>query len=410
MENAINAFCGIYPNVSIEYEYLQDYNTTLLKRLQSNINIDLFITNNIQTNSPFAEYALNLKTQHDAIDFSASYPGFIRNFTISKNNRDELYAVPLSGEIRGMYVNTTLLSSLGLTIPKNYAELTHCCSVLTQAGYIPLQGNPSTFAQTLMYPYVCNIIANAPDYKTIYAKVNKCEPDVSALFREPMRRLYELVVNNYYNYKFIETSSNLFTDATEDTAALNFLNITADADGKYTKHDDIGTVAFMPGIMSMQNMINKTKADYHSAIEYTFILSPIGDNGGYAYLSPSNGIAVNRNSNNVQWAIEFINFLLSDSENKTYAHDQHTIPNTLDAMDIVNKTFSISSTQVSQLGQVSFDYGFYNVIRSTLVSISKANNPKYMDDKQTIYPFDHFMQELEQQFAVQRSHLGDAAL
>lgn len=39
MENAINAFCGIYPNVSIEYEYLQDYNTTLLKRLQSNINI-----------------------------------------------------------------------------------------------------------------------------------------------------------------------------------------------------------------------------------------------------------------------------------------------------------------------------------------------------------------------------------
>ena len=55
----------------------------------------------------------------------------------------------------------------------------------------------------------------------------------------------------------------------------------------------------MPGAMSLKGVMAKVKEDYHSNIDYEFILSPVGDEGGFAYLSPAAGLAVNKNSTNV---------------------------------------------------------------------------------------------------------------
>lgn len=136
MEDVIAAFSRLYPNCTIEYEYLQDYDESLLTRLQNNDSVDLFMTNNITADSPRRPYALELLGQSDRLSLADTYEGLRRNFTFSENGADALYAVPTGGEVRGLYVNTTLLSSLGLAMPENYAGLLDCCAALKAAGYI----------------------------------------------------------------------------------------------------------------------------------------------------------------------------------------------------------------------------------------------------------------------------------
>lgn len=46
---------------------------------------------------------------------------------------------------------------------------------------------------------------------------------------------------------------------------------------------------------------------------------------------------------------------------------------------------------------MTFDYDFYSAVLNALVSVSKGNNPKYIDKGGTaLYPFEHYMENLEQ--------------
>ena len=405
MEKTISSFCALYPNVTIEYEYLQNYKKSLLTRLSQNDDIDLFITSNIQLSSPIRQYAMELKQQSSRLNLSETYDGLIRNFTITSDGKNELYAIPLGGELRGMYVNKTLLSSLHLSVPHTYEELLHCCDVLKKAGYTPLQGNPSYFGQLLMYPYVCNLIANSSDYKKVYSKINSCAPGVSLLFTEPMKRLYEITSSGYYDYKSVEIKNFTFLDSTEESMAKSFLNLEDTVHG-IKKIDDVGKVAFMPGTMSLKPLLNKDKIDYYSKIDYEFILSPVSDDGGFAYLSPSAGIAINKNGGATDWALEFLNYLFTDKISRSFANNSGIIPNTKDAYTSISHTFKIDSNHICQLGQVSFDYVFYDIIHHSLVAISKCNNPKYFSPENKMYDFDHYMEELENDFAKQRTGDG----
>lgn len=403
MESVIASFSRVYPNCTVEYEYLQDYQDNLPKRLKSNTDVDLFLTKNITADSPLLPYALELSAHSDALDLSGTYEGLIRNFTVTGSTGAQLYAVPMGGELRGMYVNRTLLRTQGLSVPENYAQLLDCCAALKKAGYVPLQGNPGSFSQLLMYPYICGLVAGAKDYQTLYDRVDACEPGISEVFREPMARLYELVKNGYYNYKYVETTEQTFLDGRDDTAAMNFLNIVSTDGADPVKRDDVGQVAFMPGTMSLKSTLDKLKSDYHSEIDYTFILSPVSDGGGYAYLSPATGIAVNRNSAHTEWALEFLNYLFTPEVNRAFAEEQNIIPNTAQALDVITDTFHVDDAHVCQLGQVTFRYVFYDVVHQPLIDVSKANNPKYMQPDGTMYDLEYYMAELESAFAAQRT-------
>lgn len=106
-----NEFTKKYPKAKVEYEFLQNYKTSLLKRLSegANSDVDLFTTTNIQSTSPYLPYFLNLFD--DEIDLSQTFPGLINNFTYKGETADgakALYAIPQGAEIRGLYVNKTL--------------------------------------------------------------------------------------------------------------------------------------------------------------------------------------------------------------------------------------------------------------------------------------------------------------
>lgn len=404
MEAVAVEFMKKYDNCTIKHEYIEDYTDNVPKRLTNKENaIDIILISNIQsTDSPFYEYALDYLEHEDAIDLSETFPGLIDNFTYTdENNVKHLYSVPEGAEVRGMYVNVTMLKKYGLEIPNNITELMAACQTLATNNIIPMQANPSYFAQQLIYPYVANIIANAENYSQMYAAFENPEAGVSDLLEAPMKVVYDIMSNYYYNYKYVETELKRFTDNTDLGKCYDFLNIVKEND-EYKKVNDIGEVPFMVGTLSLDTIMQKVQTDYHSEIEYEFILSPVGSsNGGYAYLSPGKGFAINKNSPRLDWAMEFADFFFKKVNNKIYTKAQNQLPNTSDSFNYISTMFDIPSNHISHVGQVTFNYKFYNIVAKVAETISKGNATKYMkpsteeNGDPTLYSFEEYMEQLE---------------
>ncbi len=402
LEDAATDFNRQYPNCHVSYEYLQDFSDTLPKRLESGDEpVDMFLTGNIQKDSPLLPYAAELSSQGEQLELSNTFDGLMENARLQKKDEAEkelFYSIPLGAEVRGMFVNVTLLKSLGLSVPENRAELLEACRVLKENGYVPFQGNPGTFSQQLLYPYCCNLVANAEDYEAAYALIDSRDEQAASLFEEPMRLMYELADEEYYNYKYCETELNLFLDASNEGYARSFLNILETENG-YEKKDDLGQVAFMPSVKSLEQLIQQTKEDYHSQIEYEFILAPVGEEGGYAYLSPGRAIAISNQTKNQAWCNRFVSFLLETEHNIKFCDTMGFVPNNKNAMTILSKEFDVPKERISQLGQVTFSYDFYSPLTDALMAVSKSNNPKYMEEQadgsMRMYSFDYYMEQLK---------------
>ena len=154
LEKAALLFNKKYPNCTVEYEYLQNYYESLSARLAPGAaeQVDLFTTSNIQAGTEYLENTLELFSQGDALDLSDTHEGLIKNFEFKHGGAErKIYAIPMGAELRGMYVNKTLLASLGLEVPENRAQLLAACKVIRDNGMIPLQANPGNFGQHFLY-------------------------------------------------------------------------------------------------------------------------------------------------------------------------------------------------------------------------------------------------------------------
>lgn len=400
-----------YPNCTVEYEYLQNFVGNIPVRLEQNNEIDLFFASNI---SELTQYLVDFKTA-EGLDLSGTFEGLIENASTVEDGVSRLYSIPLGAEMRGMYVNKTLLDSLGIAVPTNQETLLKACAELKANGYIPINANPGTFGQHLLYPWVCNIIANADNYEEAHAKVEARGEGVSEMFEEPFEFLYNLVENGYYNYKYVENEYGLFTDASDEAVARDFLNVLKSGDG-YAFGGDAGRVAFLTGALSLNGVLEKTKSDYHSEIEYEFIPAPVGKDGGFVYLSPARTIAANKNSANLEWSIKFLNFLFTPEYNEIFSESFNVMPNTKNAFSYISSLYTVSESHISHVGQVTFGYKFYDIIKNNLVELSKANNVysknsdgtlkymvadengKYTDsagNRYSLHTFEYYMNELE---------------
>lgn len=408
LQNVINSFEKVYENVTVKYEYVQNYATSIVKRLSASgaTTVDLFINNGVKDGAKdvvYKDYCLDLAKTTSQLSLQDCFSGLISNLTNSDGTLD---SIPLGSEARGLFVNKTFLKEKGIATPTKWSEFEAACSTLLSQGYIPIQGNPATFGVTFFYPYICNLIANSSD-PTVYAKVNARSAGISEYFREPVSRFYDLVNKNYYEYKKAETDFGNFTKGSETAACASFLGIktvtdptTSSATVSITGDDYKGRVAFMPGVLSTKQYMDQYKDDYHLTTEYEFIPSPLGTEGGYAYLSPSLCISVNKALDETQkaWSLEFMNYLFTKKANKAFAEVQGCFPNTSDVMDYLNQNFDVTANRVCNVGQVTFGYDFYNIMKTFLTTLSKDNNPeKWVDPHPTdrMYTLEEFMAQLE---------------
>lgn len=385
-------FQKLYPNCTVQYECIQDYDELAPKRLQSkDSDVDLFLTSNIQKDSIYYPYALNLNDNKYKVNLSDSFDGIIKNCKLIGS--DDLYAIPMTAEVRGLYVNKTLLKKYNLEVPTNKKEFLNVCQKLSEHGYVPIQGNPGMAAMQFIYPYIANIAASS---KENYNKIAKREEGVHELFRPAFECLYELVQKKYYNYKYVENEYGEFTDTSYEGYARSFFNI-KEKDDDFIKQDDLGRVAFMPSSAALETTMRAIQSDFHSKIEYTFIVAPVSEDGGYAYLSPGKAIAVNKQSQNKEWSVEFLNFFFEEENNKEFAKSCGLIPNTKDAKEYVGRLMNVLAEQVTQLGDATFDYPFYQIVEQSIIPVAKANNPKYMkkisNNEVQMYSLNYYMKQ-----------------
>lgn len=407
MDNVISKFEEIYPNCTIVCEFIEEYSDNLPVRLaQTEQKIDIFRTVNIQEGTAYKDYAYNLLSDYakERLDLSKANAGLVNNFKYTAADNTQ-YAIPYGGEMRGMYVNTTLLKKFGLSVPKNRAELLNCCEVLFSNGYIPFQSSNGTFAQQLLYPYICNSIVNGGKYDEMYAAIENIEPGISEYFRDAYTFLYEIVEKGYFDYKRSETEFGYTFDGNVGKAR-DFLNIGQVSADVYEKRDDEGKIAFLVDTQAFERDLAKAKSDYHSEIEYEFILSPVGETGGCAYLSPADGLAINNQSDNIDWALEFFNFFFTPEITQAFAIETGKIPNTADAL----VQYDVPADRTSNVGQVTFSYTFYKTVTTPMlggyddmIGISKMNAEKYMKDNgdgtfSLLYTVDDYIARLETEF------------
>lgn len=415
MEWAAAAFKEQYPNCTVIYEYLQgEYADVISERALSagDDRIDLFITTTgIQGDHDLLQSCGDLMSL-EGLDLSHTFPSLLENAMYIESDGSEAtkcYCLPMGAQMRGMYINMTLLKANGIeTAPKNQAELLADCEILKKAGYVPLQGESSVFPQQLLYPWICNTVANADNYDETYNLVNTRDPAACELFRPIYEFMYSLVENGYYDYIRSREEFGLLKDSATETYARGLLNIveTGEGSGEYVAGEDAGEAAFVVQALSLTPSVEQMKEDYHSEIEYIFVPAPVGVDGGYVYLSPADMIGFNKNSEKLEWVVKFLNFLFTPENNEQFAEKYYVIPNTEGAFDYVSNLFDVPTNHISEVGQATFDWGFYRTLTRAsseelraLPAIAKANNPKYFDPATgAMYPFDHFWQQFEAEF------------
>lgn len=294
LEKEFNLFRQYYPNVILEYTKLDDYNGTIGIALPGEEAPDIY----------FAFPWMDSRDDCEAVFTSAedlSDPSLGIDLTCLRSNllyTDEAGAVlivPVYTTTYGMLVNETIFEKEGLTVPRTYAELTAACAALKEAGYAnPIMGyNRSNFLlYPLYFPYFCAQIRDNPD---AVRALNEMQPAAG----EYMRSALELAAD-FMSHGFIDLESCNQLENDYNAVIMRFFE---------------GDV---PMMLASVNTVSGTekreaKSDAYQAnpFAYGFYPVPSTESGGYFLNMVSLGFAVNRNSENLDMANEFMRFLIT---------------------------------------------------------------------------------------------------
>ena len=152
LEAEFNRFSAFYPNVEMNYVYLDDYKNIISTALTSSEAPDIFFTYPSWTDQDYAS-AENLADPKLGIDLSC-----IRGSLLYKDAAGNVPTVPVYTTTYGMLVNESIFGKEKIAIPQTYAELLSACEALKKAGYLsPVMAynNGSDMLFPMFYPYFC---------------------------------------------------------------------------------------------------------------------------------------------------------------------------------------------------------------------------------------------------------------
>lgn len=297
LDQVINHFNEYYPNVTTTYEQIGS--TKMVEYLKNNPNVDVFMTDDINLRYPSLTEAYVLDQCADlgqaGISISNSDVQAFSTFD------GKLARVPMSYAVRGLVVNKTLLKNEGLDVPTNYEEFLAVLEALKQKGYTPIQGPENVVYSTLAYSMVMTTLGT--DAELLTALNNGDEAAIQKL-TEILNRVQTFVGKGYISKEVNAT----YPENNYDGAILAFME---------------GDVPFWTctseNYSGMRKRESKSEAFKANPFEYAFIFPPMGDKGAYEYMEPWYGFSVNQNSDTLDYALEFLRFLSTDSELNTLA-------------------------------------------------------------------------------------------
>lgn len=148
----------------------------------------------------------------------------------------------------------------------------------------------------MVLPMAMNILGNDEE---LTAKVLAGDDSFADSLKPVYERLSKLIENGYMSSSVNET----YPDDNYDGAILTFF-----------EGDVPFWIANTESVSGMKKRESKSETFAASPFEYEFVNVPLGDDGVYDYEEPWYGFSVNKNGDNVDYAVEFMRFLSQESE------------------------------------------------------------------------------------------------
>ena len=293
LEAEFDRFNEFYPNVELVYTYLDNYKKTIFTSLAGSNPPDIFMTFpwmlDKSNYNPLFEYAENLS-----------------NKNLSSINQKLLYympdgsvpMVPVFCSASGMLVNEDIFIKEGIEIPANYKQLIAACQKLKDAGYkspIMSHNAETSIMSSLLYPYFTKEVMGN---KEAIEKLNVLEPAAG----EYMRPVLEWL-EAFNKYDFIDKEECSKIKDNYSAVIMRFFE---------------GDV---PMMLASSDVVSGTKkreplseAFTSKPFKYSFYAVPVMEKGGAVLEVPSIEFSVNKNSQNLEMADEFMRFLLRTEE------------------------------------------------------------------------------------------------
>ena len=318
LEAEFNRFSEFYPNVALNYIYLDDYKNIISTALTSSEAPDIFFTYPSWTDQDY-EAAENLADPALGIDLSC-----IRESLLYKNAAGNVPTVPVYTTTYGMLVNEGIFEKEKLAVPRTYDELLSACEALKKAGYsspVMAYNNGGDMLFPLFYPYFCaQILGN-----------DKALQDLNGMAEgagEYMRGALELAAD-FMSRGYVDLESCNQLKNNYEAVILRFFE---------------GDVPMMMAtgntVSGTQKREKKSEAFTAAPFRYSFHPVPSTKDGGYFLNVISIGFAVNRNSRNLDMANEFMRFLVSTEELNRMAQSKRMVTPCVDmSLDGVYSAF-----------------------------------------------------------------------
>ena len=285
-----NDFNEFYPNVTLDIQNVGRSDRPDF--FQNNPGLDIFMTSN-ERGYP-AESCVDLLGA--GVDVSDAMEDVIEGNKLDGT----LYTLPMSLTLKGMVVNKTLLESEGLTVPETWGEFLSALEVLKEKGYTPIQG-PDAAVATLCCDMAMAMMADDP---ALLQAVRSGDAAGAETLNAAFERLVTLMEKGY-----IDSAVNAeYPEDNYDAAILKFFE---------------GDVPFWAcdteKVSGMRKRESKSETFAANPFEYAFMYVPMGENGAYKYVEPWYGFAVNKDSEQQEYAIEFLRFMARGDELNTLA-------------------------------------------------------------------------------------------
>ncbi len=295
----IDAYGEVAPNVTINYETTQnDYPTLLKAKLNSGEVPDIFSSTSGKEIDVYKEWSYDMTGEALESTIDPAVAAMMK----SPETGDGLYGIAIKGNYFGIVYNKAIFEEVGIaSFPKTMDELKTACEKISAAGYKPFT---TGFAEWWVFKHCGQTFVNAAARE---AGITSAELVSSIVKGEKTVADYPILMNNWFD--FIDLAVKYGDDKPLETALANEEAALANGECAMT----LGQGAWIEGdVMSI-----------NPDFKLGFAAYPVSDNPADAKIiaGSDQALRVNKDSAQLKATMDFINWWYTSDYGKAWFND-----------------------------------------------------------------------------------------
>lgn len=363
LDQVTNDFNRYYPNVEFTYEQVSSENYD--SYLEANPEVDIMMTSQ-EMFGKFGDILDGFCADLSKEDINLA--DIEENMLQMEYHNGKLSAIPMGQNIYGLIVNVSLLEKEGLSVPADYEEFIQVLTALKEKGYTPIQGPESKVYAELTQGMLYDMLLADPSlYEDLLAGKESAVDQLMPV----MDKLNVIIENGFTDMAVNQTYPN----DNYDQAILTFFE---------------GNVPFWvcntEKVSGMKKRESKSEAFQANPFVYDYIYAPLGEKGPYVYAEPWFGFAVNKNSPDYEYAIEFIRFLATREEINKMA-DVKGIPSVAVEKTDVEIYRNVLHTENAEMSYVNKGEITTDIVTNWYACVNGFASGKYTTEEEALKAF-----------------------